>query len=60
MSPVTGEPVDPFADEAPPEVDDVRPGGLGTHFIIECMDEAGFLPPPAGAGNRLWMAKKIE
>ena len=44
----------------PRSLDEVRPGGLGTHFITECMDEAGFRPPPAGAGNSLWMAKKIE
>ncbi len=44
----------------PRSLDDLRPGGLGTHFITECMDEAGFRPPPAGAGNCLWMAKRIE
>ena len=44
----------------PRSLDEVRPGGLGTHFITECMDEAGFRPPPAGAGNCLWMTKKIE
>ncbi len=44
----------------PRSLDDLRPGGLGTHFITECMDEAGFRPPPAGAGNCLWMSKRIE
>lgn len=44
----------------PRDVTEVRPGGLGTHFINECMDEAVFRPPPAGAGNRLWMTKRIE
>ncbi len=43
----------------PRSLGDVRPGGLGTHFIQECMDEAGFRPPPAGAGNRLRMVKRI-
>ena len=38
MSPVTGEPVDPFADEAPPEVDDVRPGEQLDWATIEGRD----------------------
>ena len=44
----------------PRDLDELRPGGLGTHFIHECMDEAGFEPPPEGAGNRLQMSKRIE
>lgn len=44
----------------PRDLGDLRPGGLGTHFIMECMDEAGFGTPPDGAGNRLWMVKRIE
>ena len=44
----------------PRNLDDVKPGGLGTHFIRECMDEADFRTPPPGAGNRLRMAKRIE
>ena len=43
----------------PRPLDELRPGGLGTHFIQECMDEAGFLAPPEGAGNRLRMVKRI-
>ncbi len=43
----------------PRALDDVRPGGLGTHFIRECMDESGFQLPPEGAGNRLRMVKRI-
>ena len=43
----------------PRPLDDVRPGGLGTHFIREVMDEVTFLPPPAGAGNLLQMIKRI-
>ncbi len=30
----------------PRELDDVRPHGLGTHFLREIMDTADFLPPP--------------
>ena len=44
----------------PRSLDELRPGGLGTHFIAECMDDARFRSPPKGAGNRLWMIKKIK
>ncbi len=40
-------------------LDDLRPGGLGTHFMRSVMDEVCFLPPPAGAGNLLRMTKAI-
>ena len=42
------------------DLDDIRPGGLGTHFIRELMDQADFLPRPGGAGNLLRMTKRIE
>lgn len=55
-----------FADPVDPEVikprplDELRPGGLGTRFIDQCMDEVRFVtPPPEGAGNLLWMSKRI-
>ena len=41
-------------------LDDVRPGGLGMHLIHGCMDSAAFVVPPAGAGNRFLMIKRIE
>ncbi len=44
----------------PRELDDVRPGGLGTHFIRECMDTVDFVPPPGGGGNLLRLVKRIE
>ncbi len=44
----------------PRELDDVRPGGLGTHFIREIMDESEFLPPPGGIGNLLRLSKRIS
>jgi len=44
----------------PRPLDDVKPGGLGTHFIQECMDECGFLTPPDGIGNCLRLVKKIR
>lgn len=43
----------------PRRLDDVKPGGLGTHFIRQCMDEWGFLTPPDGAGNCLRLIKRI-
>jgi sigma-B regulation protein RsbU (phosphoserine phosphatase) len=56
-------------DDAPPvdaakvrprDLEDVRPGGLGTHFIQSLMDESDFLPRPGGSGNLLRMVKRIE
>ena len=52
-------PVNPN-DVQPRCLDDIRPGGLGTHFINECMDDWCFREPPSGAGNCLWMVKKIQ
>ncbi len=43
----------------PRSLDDVRPGGLGTHFIREIMDEVDFLPPPIDGGNVLRLVKKF-
>lgn len=56
-------------DHAPPvcveavksrPLDEVRPGGLGVHFILTIMDEMAFVEPPAGFGNLLRMVKRIE
>lgn len=52
------QPVD-VAKICPRPLDELRPGGLGTHFIRAVMDEVAFLPPPAGAGNLLQMVKRI-
>lgn len=52
------ETVDPSTIK-PRSLDDVRPGGLGTHFINEIMDEVRYLVPPGGRGNRLEMVKRI-
>ena len=43
----------------PRDLDDVRPGGLGTHLMREVMDRVDFLPPPARRGNLLRMVKRI-
>jgi len=51
-------PVDP-ARVCPRDLDDIRPGGLGTHFIRMVMDDVEFLAPPPGAGNLLRMIKRM-
>jgi anti-sigma regulatory factor (Ser/Thr protein kinase) len=43
----------------PRDLADVRPGGLGTHFIREVMDSAEFPEPPPGCGNLLRMRKRL-
>ena len=43
----------------PRDLDEIVPGGLGTHFINECMDSTEYPTPPAGVGNLLRMEKKI-
>jgi len=43
----------------PRDLDDVKPGGLGTHFIREVMDEVTFLPTPDERGNLLRLVKQV-
>jgi sigma-B regulation protein RsbU (phosphoserine phosphatase) len=40
------------------ELNDVRPGGLGTHFMQALTDSVRYLKAPAGAGNRLVLTKR--
>jgi len=49
--------VDP-AKIQPRKLEDVRPGGLGTHFIRAVMDDASFIPLPDGEGNLLELIKR--
>ncbi len=44
----------------PRYLDDIRPGGLGTHFISRVMDEVEFLRPASGRGNLLRMVRRID
>ena len=44
----------------PRDLKDIRPGGLGTHFIAEIMDEVAYRPGPGGAGNILEMMKQRD
>ena len=46
-------------DWQPRDLDDLRPGGLGVHFIRQIMDEIRYLPPPEGVGNWLSMKKYL-
>ena len=53
------EPVD-LDTVKPRDLDDLRPGGLGTHFIREIMDECHMGHLEGGTGNYLEMRKKIS
>lgn len=53
------DPVD-LSKIKPRDLDDIRPGGLGTYLINEVMDEVDFLPPPIDGGNLLRLVKNIE
>ncbi len=44
----------------PRPLGELRPGGLGTHFIRSVMDEVSYSPLPDGAGNLLIMRKVIR
>jgi sigma-B regulation protein RsbU (phosphoserine phosphatase) len=44
----------------PRDLDEIRPGGLGTHLIREMMDSAEFVRPESGRGNLLRMVKRIR
>ena len=40
-------------------LEDLRPGGLGVHFMHALTDRVQFLKPPPGAGNRLVLSKNL-
>lgn len=42
------------------DLDDIRPGGLGVHFIQEVMDEVSYLPGANGSGNMIIMKVSIK
>ncbi len=52
------DPVD-ISKIKPRDLEELRPGGLGTHLIREVMDEVDFLPPPIDGGNLLRLVKKL-
>ncbi len=41
-------------------LNDIRPGGLGVHFIKEVMDEVEYLPGSDGMGNIIRMKIKLN
>lgn len=43
----------------PRAFDDVRPGGLGVHFIRELTDTIAYLPPSDAWRNRLQITKRL-
>ena len=43
----------------PRDLDDLRPGGLGTHFMREIMDSVDYAAGSSERGNLLTMRKKI-
>ena len=47
------------ADLRPRAFDELRPGGLGVHFMREVMDEVAYRPPPEGFTNCLQLRKRI-
>ena len=44
----------------PRDLEDIRPGGLGCHFIQQVMDDVSVGPSPSGRGNILRMIKRVE
>ena len=42
------------------KLDDIRPGGLGVHFIHEAMDKVEYLPGKDGLGNIIRMVITTE
>ena len=44
----------------PRDLEDIRPGGLGTYFIRRVMDEVEFARPSSGRGNLLRMVRRID
>lgn len=42
------------------DLDDIRPGGLGVHFIHEVMDDVSYLPGANGKGNIVIMKVNIK
>jgi len=47
-------------DLQPRALDDLRPGGLGVHFIRELTDTMAYLLPGDGWQNRLRLGKRID
>ena len=48
-----------LADLNPRPLDEIRPGGLGVHFMRELTDTMAYLPPGEGWRNRLQLGKQL-
>ena len=46
-------------DLRPRELDELRPGGLGVHFMRELMDGVAYVQAPEGFANCLQLSKRI-
>jgi sigma-B regulation protein RsbU (phosphoserine phosphatase) len=53
------DPVDPDCVNRQRDLDEVRPGGLGTHFMRSVMDEVAFVECSETRGNLLRMRKRL-
>ena len=53
-------PSDPRCLERNRDLDEVKPGGLGTHFMKSVMDEVTLVTLPDGKGNLLRMVKRLK
>ncbi len=47
-------------DLRPRSLDELRPGGLGVHFMREVMDKVEVLPAPDGFTNLLQLTKRMD
>jgi sigma-B regulation protein RsbU (phosphoserine phosphatase) len=47
------------ADLSPRNLDELRPGGLGVHFMRELMDSVTYVQAPEGFANCLQLSKRI-
>ncbi|MGE5384510.1 MAG: ATP-binding protein [Betaproteobacteria bacterium] len=52
----------PLAEDElrPRPLDELRPGGLGVHFMREVMDRVEVLPAPEGFTNLLQLTKRMD
>lgn len=53
------DPVD-FCQIFPRDLDDLRPGGIGTHFIQALVDQCEYTHRPGGIGNRLTLGRRCR
>ncbi|MGH0036794.1 MAG: ATP-binding protein [Myxococcota bacterium] len=53
------DPVDPDCVNRKRDLEEVRPGGLGTHFMRSVMDDVAFVECSERRGNLLRMCKRL-